>query len=138
MHKYICFLMFVASIILSTSVFANTLPIANLHTLVGHWHNIDSKNPQLDKITITQHGNTYKINVWGSCHDKVCDWGNVKLNHAFPHGLKPWDPQYKIAYISFNQYTKNIIGIAIYNVFTKYSHKPGQLIETLLQKTENK
>ncbi|MDM8517238.1 hypothetical protein QUF76_13635 [Desulfobacterales bacterium HSG16] len=60
-------------------VFAMVNPcFAGLNQFGGTWKNIDSNTRGITTLKINVSGTTIKINVWGSCTPKDCDWGTVK------------------------------------------------------------
>ncbi len=48
-------------------------------TMVGTWVNVDRNTRGITKVIITESGNQYEIQVFGSCSPTDCDWGKSAL-----------------------------------------------------------
>jgi hypothetical protein len=48
-------------------------------TMVGTWVNVDRNTRGITKVIITESGNQYEIQTFGSCSPTDCDWGKSAL-----------------------------------------------------------
>ncbi len=94
-------------------------------SITGIWHNMEHNNRLLKKVIISKQNHHIVMHAWGYCGKTVCDWGTVTLNKPLTHGyvlLKPYDQQ--------------TLGIAIFNVFTKYTKQPNKLLEWVMKRQQ--
>lgn len=110
------------------------LPRLDLDKFVGSWHSVDSHHPELERVVLRKlKPGMYLVKAWGSCGKQAeCVLGQVKLSNDYPHGLAPWDPKYKMAFVGFRQIGQQDIGVAVFNVFTAATQQPNKLLKTMM------
>ncbi len=68
-------------------------------TMVGTWVNADRNTRGITKIIITESGNQYEIQAFGSCSPTDCDWGRSALT---TYGSTVSDATHKAGTAQFN------------------------------------
>lgn len=63
--------------LMTTSVFS-----AGLNDFAGTWENVDQNTRGVTTLKINVSGVKVKVQAWGKCHPKDCDWGTVR---AYPY-----------------------------------------------------
>jgi hypothetical protein len=68
-------------------------------TMVGTWVNVDRNTRGITKVIITESGNQYEIQAFGSCSPTDCDWGKSALT---TYGENVQDATHKAGTTQFN------------------------------------
>jgi hypothetical protein len=69
------------------------------NTMVGTWVNVDRNTRGITKVIITESGNQYEIQAFGSCSPTDCDWGKSALT---TYGDSVQDATHKAGTAQFN------------------------------------
>jgi hypothetical protein len=69
------------------------------NTMVGTWVNTEKNTRGITKIIITESGNQYEIQAFGSCSPTDCDWGKSALT---TYGDNVGDATHKAGTALFN------------------------------------
>ena len=78
-------------------------------TMVGTWVNSDRNTRGITKIIITESGNQYEIQAFGSCSPTDCDWGKSALT---TYGNNVGDVTHKVGTALFNpSFSQTIISV---------------------------
>ncbi|CAA6815522.1 MAG: Unknown protein [uncultured Sulfurovum sp.] len=64
-------------------VFAMSLSATTLSQFTGNWKNTNSKSRGITKVKISKSNQQLKMQVFGSCSPRDCDWGSQKV---YPYG----------------------------------------------------
>ena len=120
---------------LMSPLYAANHPALDLNAFVGAWQTLDKVHPNIQRVLVSKIKQGYRVQVWGHCDKQAsCDWGNVTLSNHYPHGLKPWNPKHKIAFVAFKKIAPNQVGMAILNVFDAHTHQKDKMLITMLSR----
>lgn len=67
----------------------HSLSFAALSQFVGNWQNTDSRTGGITTLAITGNANALKMQAWGKCIPKDCDWGVVDAYAYAPNVSSP-------------------------------------------------
>jgi hypothetical protein len=112
-----------ATFAIATALFAQS-DAKKETSFVGKWV-AAKKDGGITRLEITGKGNKLKIQAWGKCHPKDCDWGAVPLNllgetvsaQELPYGFATWDLKFKVAHMTL-RLERNDLVVERYDIYT--------------------